>query len=547
MKGWVPWVAAGLAGAATWWFFEGRRGENPVTSKAGEAIPVVSNPSDETRWSEDRTSHPGVSQSDAELATAGNREAMRRLGDVYRTGHGEKQDDETAAKWYRKAAEKGDAEAQWRLGECYRDGRGVARDAAWAKIWFKAAERQGLEQARRELEALESKEHSEEIGEGEIETCRKLAEEGDSRAQCLMGEWCLSGRATGVRDEKAGAEWFRRAAEAGDAEGQRQWGHCLAEGLGVERDRDAAQRWLKEATFRGNEDALAEFEQHWKWAWRHADDEMMALHKAASEGDAGAQGRLGKQYLLGTRDGLSTWAAVENAKRSGLFHLSEKYEARQAVRWLEVAAKGGDVEAMYWLGACFAVGIGVEANEATAMRLLAAAERKGLSKAGEERARRLGQEGVLREQANQGNRAAQFELGTILAGRGEHEGIVLLQKLAEFPDGLAAALWLERHYAGVDRPMMVHWCHRAADLGNLGALHRMLGHEPQHALSWWKKIYEIGGGTEAARAIGHCYETGEGCLKNFGEAKRWYQRAGDSYGVARVEQLEKEYKLFGTQ
>lgn len=538
MKSWLTWLMAGILGVATWWFWEGRRG-NSLVSLNTEAEAIDNADSHvETDENEDSSRLDGgisVSDSDEALAARGNREAMRRLGDTYRTGQDAKQNYAEAVKWYRLAAEKGDAEAQLRLGECYRDGLGMAQDTEWAKIWFKSAAQQGVEAARLALESLESNENSEEIRE--VETCRKLASEGDTRAQCLMGEWCLSGRVTGSRDEKEGAKWFRLAAEAGNPEGLRQWGNCLADGCGVEKDEVAAKRWLKEAAILGSKDAREDFCRRWRWEWERADDEKIALFEKAAGGDVRAQGQLGMHYLLGTRAEFSTNASWDNFNRSGVFRRPDEYGARQALRWLKMGAKGGDADAMYWLGLCFAEGIGVEADEKMALRLLATAEHKGLAKAGVERRRRLGNEGVLREQVGQGNRAAQFKLGTILAGRGEHEGIALLRDLADRPDGLQAALWLEQYYTGIDKSLMVHWCHRAADLGDLGAMRRMLDHDPQHALSWCKKMYEHGGGAPAAQAIGLCYEKGVGCPRDYEEAKRWYARAGDSMGEERMKRM----------
>lgn len=542
MKGWLIWIVVGIMGVAIWWFWKGRWGESPFSSYTeAETIGVVD--SFVETGTHEVSRHDGslnVAESDDVLAAGGNLEAMRRLGDACRTGEGGKQDLRKAAEWYREAAEKGDAEAQFRLGVCYRDGVGVARDEAWARIWFKAASQQEFEQASLALEALESNENSQELRE--VETCRKLAEGGDTRAQCLMGEWCLSGRVTGMRDEKAGAGWFRLAAEAGDSEGQRQWGNCLADGCGVEKDEVAAKRWLKEAAVLGSKDAREDFGRRWRWEWERADDEKMALYEKACGGDTQAQGQLGMHYLLGTRSELATTFAWDNSKQSSILRRPEEYESQQALRWLKKGAKGGDAEAMYWLGMCFAEGIGVETNEAMAMRLWAVAEQKGLAKAGRERTHRLGQEGVLREKVGQGNRAAQFELGKILASRGEHEGIALLQDLANRPTGLQAALWLEQYYADTDRPLMIYWCHRAADLGDLGALQRMLSNDPRHALSWCKKMYENGGGPSAARAVALCYENGVGCPRDYEEAKHWYARAGDHADEERMKRLSARSK-----
>ena len=531
MRDWAAWLVAGLVAAGAWWFFYGGE-EGTLTTSDGNSGDSISE-----GVSVDITSAGSGSESgkdDRALAAAGDREAMRRLGNAYRTGDGMAQDDGEAVRWYRLAAEKGDAEAQWRLAECYRDGCGVEKDEAWADIWFRAAAEQGEDGARQAWTPLKAATEIKGIGETEIAECRQLAEGGDPRAQCLMGEWSLAGKVRDMGNGKSGAEWYRMAAETGDAEGQRWWGQCLADGNGVEQDSHAAERWLKEAAYQGNEEAKAFLKKRWSWQWHRDDDDMIALHRDAESGKPEAQRRLGKWYLS---DGGMDWSR----------RCSKEYDSRQAVRWLGVAAKGGDAEAMYCLGLCLADGRGVEADEAAALRLFAAAEKKGWAPAGAERARRIGREGVLREQARQGSHAAQFELGKMLAERGDRDGIALLRKVAESPDGVAAALWLESYYVGRDPTQMVHWCHRAADLGNIEAMHRMVSYDSQHALSWLKKLYEKGGGSGVAVQIGRCYEDGKGCAKNYGEAKRWYRRGGDFGGVARIEALEKRNgPLFGT-
>ena len=56
-------------------------------------------------------------------------------------------------------------------------------------------------------------------------------------------------------DVAAGYKWFRRAAEAGDAEAQAQVGDSLIQGRGVAADHDEGLRWLRMAADKGNVDA----------------------------------------------------------------------------------------------------------------------------------------------------------------------------------------------------------------------------------------------------------------------------------------------------
>lgn len=338
------------------------------------------------------------------------------------------------------------------------------------------------------------------------------------------------------------AAW-REAAEAGDVEAQRNLGVCLAEGRGAVRNATEARRWLKEAARAGDQEARAMLERLGGW-WNDGDDEWLALHVAARSGDALSQRRLGKRYLLSGRESFATWWDVQHWHQAGMLPLAEGYEARQAVRWLETGAKSGDAEALYWLAFCTAEGVGTAKNAAKAQKMLATAEKRGLAKAGEERERLLGSEGVLRERSGRGDPAAQFELGKTLAERGDEEGFAVMRKLARTSRGVHAALWLEGHFAGRDREQAAYWCHRAADLGDRDARRRMVDYDPGNALAWWKKIYDNGGGQEAARAIGRCYEEGKGCARNLEEARRWYQRGGAPWDAARMEELAKRTRTY---
>jgi TPR repeat protein len=60
-----------------------------------------------------------------------------------------------------------------------------------------------------------------------------------------------------VQDAALAAQWWRLAAEAGDAIPQYRLGNLFEQGLGVSQDREAAMRWYRNAAARGNRDAAA--------------------------------------------------------------------------------------------------------------------------------------------------------------------------------------------------------------------------------------------------------------------------------------------------
>jgi hypothetical protein len=81
------------------------------------------------------------------LASKGDGDAQYALGDLYHLGHGVKQDDAEAARWYLKAANHNIAEAQYALGTVYAQGRGVPRDYVAAYMWYALATASGFDLA----------------------------------------------------------------------------------------------------------------------------------------------------------------------------------------------------------------------------------------------------------------------------------------------------------------------------------------------------------------------------------------------------------------
>ncbi len=85
------------------------------------------------------------------LAESGDPKAQYLLGLMYYRGHGVKQDDALAAKWFHRAADQGQAEAQFNLGVMYAEGQGVPQDNAEGIRWYRLAADQGEPRAQYNL------------------------------------------------------------------------------------------------------------------------------------------------------------------------------------------------------------------------------------------------------------------------------------------------------------------------------------------------------------------------------------------------------------
>lgn len=263
-----------------------------------------------------------------------------------------------------------------------------------------------------------------------------------------------------------------------------------------------------------------------------------------------------RNELAGAMDKYRAWAAGNEGRYYGRglgFELPEEPPVGEAVARAEASEKEAATareSTKAWLAAMEGRILAAEEREkskaAVAVRVEAAAGGKE-EKPEARPAARPTPAAAREERVWGGNWETAFQQGVEQVRQGDLEGLKRIRGAAERPGGLEAALWLESWHATRDKAESVHWCHRAADLGCVEAMRRMAGHEPQHALSWWKKVYENGGGTEAARAIARCYETGAGCGKNFAEARRWYRRAGDEASAERLRALEKKTSLMGNQ
>lgn len=87
-----------------------------------------------------------------ELAEQGHGEARFRLAEMYRNGDGVEQDDRTALRWYRLAAETGLVIAQNYMGWIYENGIvGVRQDYTEAVKWWRLAAAQGSASAQNNL------------------------------------------------------------------------------------------------------------------------------------------------------------------------------------------------------------------------------------------------------------------------------------------------------------------------------------------------------------------------------------------------------------
>ena len=89
-----------------------------------------------------------------------------------------------------------------------------------------------------------------------LELSRPLADQGDARAQSILGLIYYGGRGVPRNDNEA-VRWFRHAADLGDATGNLYLGVMFADGRGVPQDYAEAAKWYRLAADLG--DAQAQY------------------------------------------------------------------------------------------------------------------------------------------------------------------------------------------------------------------------------------------------------------------------------------------------
>ncbi len=148
-------------------------------------------------------------------ARAGHPNSQFEIGRYYTNGRGPVQGDyETAAGWYKKAADQNNAEAQNMLSLMYSDGLGIEQDMHQARLLSEAAVKNGLK--------------------GGV-------------AETNLGWWYLTGESGHPKDLQLAHEWNRRGAKAGHANASANLALIYAAGLGRDRDITTSLYWLRKS------------------------------------------------------------------------------------------------------------------------------------------------------------------------------------------------------------------------------------------------------------------------------------------------------------
>lgn len=311
-------------------------------------------------------------------AQAGCIGAIIKVGSDAETGSDCEKNITAAVEWFRQGAELGSMECQHRLAALLLRGEGIAKDGAQAVGWLKRAAVRGNADAQRVLGLTYL------WGIDVVRNSRfgrkwltRAAEQDDAYAAYHLGKFLQKEEPPEL---EAAAQWFERAAKAGDSTAQGILGTCYWSGRGVAINLHAAHKWIKLSSLQGDPYGLCLLGRLYYSGVDVPVDYVQAAkyyRQSAERGYANGQARLGWCYLKGEgverdiAEGM-LWLGRAADQGSGEACTAIGYVLRdgigvrrdpgEASKWFLDAAEKGEAEAQYALGHLYAEGDGLAQN-----------------------------------------------------------------------------------------------------------------------------------------------------------------------------------------
>jgi len=492
-----------------------------------------------------------------------------------------------ARELYRKAADLGDPRAlAWKARSIYRGSRGFSKDEAEARRILQEIEPQlremglnkqpdALGSLCRTLATIDPKGRGQEafelakknaidgkpsdwdtmgwlfydgvgVTKDEKEAVKwytKAAEQGEAVGQRLLG-WCYANGAGIAKDEKEAVKWYAKSSEQGDADGQRLLGWCYANGNGVPKDEKEAVKWYTKAAEQGE----AVGQRLHGWCCENGTgvpkDEKEAVKwntKAAEQGDADGQRLLGWCYENGKgvakdeKEALRWYLKAAEGKQAwSMGQLARMYEEgrgtdknpTEAFRWWNRQAEAGDFWAPENVARCHANGIGTPKNPEEAAKWY-----------GKVRAKL--EEETKKNEAWPWDNLGRFYFNGLGAEKDYAKALECYHKAADLKSGWSMEQigWCYENGKGVakDEKEAVKWYLKAAEkkqAWSMGALSRMyengrgLEKDQKKAFEYCLKSAEAGDFWSQNR-VGWYFANGNGVEKDYKKALKWYRKAAD--------------------
>lgn len=255
--------------------------------------------------------------------------------------------------WFQKSASQGNASGLYGLAQCYSEGYSVAADANKAIELLEAAANKGLPAAQFYMAGAYlgginvSGVHIEKDSVRGVEWLSAAAAGNMAEAQKLLGDFYLTGDVV-LQSYTDAVGWYRKAADNGYAPAFTSLGACYLVGKGAAEDFNQALYWFRKAAGAGEDVNLQMGKCYYYLGQRGK--AISYFEKASVKGDVEAIRFVGSCYASGGLD-------LEQ-------DLSKAYSY-----WRKAADKGEYVACVY-AGMCCYQGIGVTVNYNDAVSLL---------------------------------------------------------------------------------------------------------------------------------------------------------------------------------
>ncbi|MCR6741599.1 hypothetical protein NVV56_22240 [Aeromonas dhakensis] len=240
------------------------------------------------------------------------------------------------------------ANAAWQVGDWYQAGLGEPKNPALATQWWQRSARLGNTNASYRLGLMCQEQHQGKLASECLDWFEQAAKRDHAEAQLILARWY---------SKQPGADadaikWLEKAAELGNRDAQFLLGERYAQGKGVAKRPDIAQRWNDKATAQQQPDAL--LRQAKQAAPANA---FAAYQRAANAGSAESELWLGMAYLAGKQvpedPALGRYwleLAAGHGSHEAEYQLSlQQVDQEQQLHWLTLAADGGVPRALFEL------------------------------------------------------------------------------------------------------------------------------------------------------------------------------------------------------
>ncbi|MBO6186234.1 MAG: SEL1-like repeat protein [Chryseobacterium sp.] len=426
------------------------------------------------------------------------------LGEMYENGEGVEQSYSKAMMYFYEASDdrkSASINAKYKLGVMYYEGKVLAKDLNKAETFLHEAVDKGITEAKNLLDSVITiKENNLNTLKQKQDYYKNLAEQGNSNAQCWLGNIYLNGEGC-QKDYGEALNWYYKASENGNLEAICQLGKIFKNGYGVSKDLTKAKRYFQYAANQGFADAqynlgLLLHEEECKRSAVSMNNEALLylFENAAKQGHADAQCFLGSEYLFGV--GTSSVKVKDPQK---------------AVFWYQKAVERNSLEAQYQLGVFYYNGKYVKKDK-----------QKGYD--------------LILKSAKAGHVTAQLFLA------GMTGNIELHGRNLEEDDAFDEAYL---------------WCRKLAEEGHLysqcklGKMYengKPICKKYRKAFIWYTKASEAGNGY-ALYLLGNLYYNGHGVKKDETKAEELYHKAAEKdcedaeFALKRIEKERKKKEL----